>query len=390
MANEAAANQENTEPSIFSISGFGTLGVVHSSEKNADFTSNIYRPDGAGHTHTWSADVDSLIGVQLNANFTPKLSAVLQIVAEQNAEDNYRPHVEWAFVKYQFTPDFSVNVGRTVIPTFLVSEYRKVGYANPWVRPPLEVYRLLPVTKSDGVSASYRMHFGEVTNTLQALHGKLEVDNTFGERDQANDQWGLFNTMQYKSLTLRLSYLQSNLELGGTEGFFDALRSFGPEGDALAERYECDGKSSKLASIGASYDPGDWFLMGEFSRLDSHCFIGNQSGWYISGGYRFDKFTPYITYAESKAESNTTDPGLSSPFAAGLNAGLNGFLGSIPQQKTITVGTRWDFMKNTALKLQYDHSRFDNDSAGGLINPQPDFNPGGHVNLISATLDFVF
>lgn len=383
---------------MFSISGFGTLGVVHSSENDADYTSSIYKPNGAGHTHTWSADVDSLLGVQLNAVFTPKLSAVLQIIAEQNYNDTYRPHIEWANIKYDFTPDFSVTVGRRVMGNFLISDYRKVGYAYAWVRPPGEVYRLLPVTKNDGITATYRMHFFDAANTLQLLHGGLDMKNIFGAEDKARDQWGIFDTFEYHALTLRVSYLQTNLEVGGTEGLFDAIRSFGPEGAAIADRNECNGKGYKLASLGASYDPGDWFVMSEFARLDTDCFIGDQSGWYVGGGYRIGKFTPYISYARSKAESPVSEPGLSlnglPPFLIGpviaLNGANNALLNSIPQQKTLAVGTRWDFMKNTALKIQYEHTRIDDESAGPLQNLQPGYKPGGHINLLSATIDFVF
>ena len=168
----AGARADDPGTPMFSFSGFGTLGVVHSSEDNADFTSSVFKPNGAGYSHTWSADVDSLIGAQVTANLTPQLSAVLQVISEQNYDNTYRPHVEWANIKYQFTPDFSVRVGRIVLPGFLVSDYRKVGYANPWVRPPLEVYSLVPITNNDGVDASYRLHFGEFTNTVQGAYGR--------------------------------------------------------------------------------------------------------------------------------------------------------------------------------------------------------------------------
>ena len=102
----AGACADDLEAPLFSFSGFGTLGVVHSSEDQADFTSSIFKPDGAGYSHAWSADVDSLIGGQVTASFTPKLSAVLQVIAEQNYDDTYQPHVEWANIQYQFTPEF--------------------------------------------------------------------------------------------------------------------------------------------------------------------------------------------------------------------------------------------------------------------------------------------
>jgi len=47
--------------------------------------------------------VNSLIGAQVAARFTPQLSAVLQIISEQNADSGFTPHIEWAFLKYQFT-----------------------------------------------------------------------------------------------------------------------------------------------------------------------------------------------------------------------------------------------------------------------------------------------
>jgi len=117
----------------------------------------------------------------------------------------------------------------------------------------------------------------------------------------------------------------------------------------------------------------------------------------VSGGYRAWKFTPYVTYSEGSASSNSdrglTLTGLSPPLrglATGLNAGLNSLLESIPTQKTVSLGVRWDFLKNIDLKLQADHTRLGADSSGTLINLQPGFLPGGTVNLFSATIDLVF
>src|SRR5476649_388311 len=153
--------------SMLSFNGFGTIGVVHSSEDQAYFTSSTYKPTGAGYSHAWSPDVDSRIGAQVAADFTPELSAVVQVIAEQGYDNTYRPNVEWANIKYQLTPDFGVRLGRIELPTFLVSDVRKVGYANPWVRPPIEVYGVAPLTNNDGADFSYRMHFGNVTDTLR-------------------------------------------------------------------------------------------------------------------------------------------------------------------------------------------------------------------------------
>jgi len=147
------------------------------------------------------------------------------------------------------------------------------------------------------------------------------------------------------------------------------------------------------------YDPGRWFAMSEWGTTDSQSVLGKRTAWYASGGYRIGKFTPYVTYARTKSDSNTSDPGLTlsglppplAGLAAGLNAGLNASLGSlVPVQKTISVGGRWDVAKNAALKLQFDQTRLGAGSPGTLINTQPGFQPGGRVNVFSATIDFVF
>jgi hypothetical protein len=59
-------------------------------------------------------------------------------------------------------------------------------------------------------------------------------------------------------------------------------------------------------------------------------------------------------------------------------------------QNTVSIGSRWDFMRNTDLKLQLDRTRIGAGSTGGLINIQPGFQLGGSVTVFSATIDFVF
>ena len=385
-----AADGGMDTPSMFSFNGFGTLGVVHSSEGKADFTSTIYKPNGAGYSHDWSFDVDSLVAAQVTANLTPKLSAVLQVVSEQNYKDNYRPRAEWANVKYQFTPDFSVRVGRSVLSPLLYSDTRLVTYSYPWVRPPREVYGLSPITNMDGVDISYRQQFGEWTNTFRAATGKSDTNLPTGVgATEVRNLRQIVDTIESGALTLHFSHQAAYLTIPSLDSLFGAFRLFGPQGAALADRYGIDHKLYLVTGIGASYDPGPWFLTSEWCRINTHSFIGKRSGWYTSGGYRFGDFTPYLTYAVAKAD-NLSDPGVAAPAAAGLNAALNTFLSSKFVQKTITVGGRWDFAKNVSLKAQLDHTDIGDGSTGVLSNPQPGFQTGGKLDVFSLAVDFVF
>jgi Gram-negative porin len=394
----ARAAAEDPGASIFSVSAFGTLGVVHSSEDRADFTDDIFKSNGAGNTRAWSPDVDSRVGGQVIASFTPQLAAMLQVISDQNSDGSFTPHVEWANVKYQFTPDLSMRFGRIVLPSFLFSDSRNVGYANPWVRLPVELYSLVPVASSDGVDVSYALHIGHVVQTLMGTYGATDSTQPGGGASAARRQWTLSDTIEFGSLTAHLTYQQANLTLSSLHTLFGAFRQFGPQGNALADTYDPYNRRLTFFGIGAMYDPGSWFLAGEWGTTDLHSVLGKSTAWYASAGYRLGRLTPYLTYGELEANSNRTDPGLTvselPPFLAGpangLNAALNSILGSIADQNTISVGARWDFVKNVDLKLQFDHTRLGAGSPGTLVNLQPDFQTGGTLNLFSVAVDFVW
>jgi hypothetical protein len=394
----AYAASDDTGPSIFSFSAFGTLGLVHSSEDRADFTASPLAPDGPGFTDAWSPDVDSRLGAQVMARFTPQLSAMLQVISEQRYNDTYTPHVEWANITYQPIPELGLRVGRIVLPTFLISDSRKVGYANPWVRPPVEVYSLSPIFDSDGAYVSYKVHLGEVVNTVVGTYGQSSFGYPHAGQFSVKRLRVIADTVEYGAATLHIAYQASSFTYSAADPLFDAFRQFGPQGVALANKYNLDDKPAQVITAGALYDPGKWFVTGEWGQRSLHSAAGEAIAWYVSGGYRLAKFTPYLTYSRAKPDSNTTDPGLSlsglppnlAGAAAGLNAALNSFLGTLAAQKTISIGSRWDVMKNVDLKVQYDHINLGAGSAGTLVNVQPDFQRGATVNVASITIDFVW
>lgn len=383
----------------FSFDAFATVGVMHSDERQADFVGGALLGDGAGHSNAWSAKVDSRLGLQGSVQFLPRLAGVVQIIVEQDHDGRFTPGVEWANLSFDLTSALSVRAGRMVLPTFLTSEYRKVGYAIPWVRPPPEVYGLTPVTSIDGIQVSHRSRFGALTNTLRATYGARDLDvPDDGGEVEARHGFILVDTIEYGDTTAFAQYLSISLSLDSTRALFDGFRQFGAPGQAIAERYEVDGERVSVLSFGLRHDVGDWFVLGEWARFDTPTFIADRQGWSVTGGYRHGHFTPYMTLSGVRVRSNTSDPGLplaglSAPLAAtasGLNAGLNNLLGRTGAQRSVSLGTRWDVATNTALKVQFDHLDLDSGSPGVLVNRQPAFRPGGSVSLFSLTLDFVY
>ena len=383
----------------WTFGGYGTAGAAYSSERQADYSANVLNPGGAGHTHRVSPAVDSRIGAQLGVSIDNRWSATLQVVSERNLQNSYRPAVEWANIKYQMTPDFSVRLGRISMPIFLAGDYRKAGYALAWARPPVEVYGGLPVSSNDGIDASYRWNMMGVHNVTQAYFGSAAVKiNDTGAYARARHKAGLSNTTTCGDLTILASAMTTGMAIDLTQPLFDALRHFGAQGAALADTYGLEHKRAVIGNLGVIYDPGNWFLMTELSRFNVRSFLGDKTAYYATAGYRFGNLAPYVSYAKVKSNGPTRDQGLNLsllprqavPAATYLNGQLNGLLSRVAVQHTISAGVRWDFMANRAFKLQYDRLLPQGGSSGTLINVQPGFESGHPVHLLSAALDFVF
>ncbi|HEY8357986.1 MAG TPA: hypothetical protein VIL30_11040 [Ramlibacter sp.] len=381
------------------FSGFGTLGVATTDEKNADFASTVFQPNGVGGTRSWSIGPDTKLGGQVDAVFSDRWSAVVQVVAQHGYNNHWTPQLEWANVKFQATPELSVRVGRIAAPSFLVSDSRFVGYAQPWVRPPVEVYGVLPITNNDGIDISWRRRFGPVSNTLQAYYGRAKAKIESGTAT-ATPSWGINDAVQLGDLTLRAGYTYNkfDLDLPNVDALLAGISAFGAvpgpvgaQARALANRYNTRGAELSAFSLAASYDPGRWFAMTEVAALKGEGILLDSRSWYVTGGMRFGTVTPYATYARTGADV-PTEPGIPLPAAAPLNAGLNATLNNQfnGTQSTASVGVRWDFMRNAALKAQYDHIRTGANSAGRLTDVRPGFVRGSDVNLFSVALDFVF
>jgi hypothetical protein len=284
-----------------------------------------------------------------------------------------------------------------VLPAFLTSDYRRVGYANTWVRPPIEVYSHSPGTNNDGIDIRYRQHLGRATNTVQLAYGINDSKNPQGGVGEARDNWAFSNTTEIGSFTARVTYQKTRLTMERFNDFFEKFRLFGPQGAAIADKYGTINKPLTFWAAGLSYDNEDWIAMAEYGRVNLHNVLGDNLGWYATVGRRVGKFTPYATYASEWRSSPTSDPGLSlaglppgfAGFAAGLNAGLNAILSS-GVQKTVSIGGRWDFRKDVALKVQYDLTRNGTGSYGALTNVQPGLQPGSSYKVFSAAVDFVF
>jgi hypothetical protein len=411
----AGVRAADDDPSMFSLHGFGTLGEVYSDARDADFVGTPFQPNGAGYSQAWSPGVDSKVGLQVSAQFTGQFSAIVQIVSQHIYDNTWRPQLEWANLNYQFTPDLSIRAGRSVAAPFLLSDTHLVGYTYPWVRLPTELYGELPVSNQDGLAVTYHLHSGVVAQTLSVSYGQTKLGIKDGGEVEARKFLQASDAVEVGSLTFRIGYtsLRATTDIPTLDPLFAGFTQFGAEASsygfptagaqasALGASYslrESSPYSFSMATVGVSYDPGDWLLMSELARTASDGLLESSTAWYVMGGRRFGKLTPYLTVGKVESGSNV-DPGINTaglplPLAAAaatLNSGLSAALGEFaPSQSSATVGVRWDVLKDIDVKVQYDRVRLDANSIGRLGNEQPGFSAGPDVNAISVAVDFVF
>ncbi len=357
----SATNNVATERPMFKLGGFGTLGLSHSSQGLADYVVDTTTPKGAGLSNDWSATNNSRFAAHLNANFTPKVSALLQIDTEYHADGTYRPEVEWFSVKYAFTPNFYMRVGRIALPTFMDSENWDVGYSYTWVTPPVDLYHQLSIPSSDGIDAMYRAEIGDAVNTVKTIYGINTLDRP-NSVTTSREMWGIFDTLEYGQATYHAGYQQ---RMSSTEYILTGMT--GPW------------IQNSDVSVGANYDPGDWFVMSEWIQRRSTYL---SSAMYVSAGYRVKKFTPYLTHSQNSSGSFIQ----SSPPPSAYDLQL-----ANRAQSTDSFGVRWDFMRNFDFKMQYDRVTLGDNSNGYLINvPANVILYGTTFHVISAVVDFVF
>ncbi len=405
-ANDAEASQE-----MVRFSGFGTLGMVHNRGDGSNFVRDISQPKGATNRGV-SFDVDSRLGLQINIKPSEHFEGVLQVLSRYRYDNGYRPDVSWAFLKYSPNDTITLRGGRLGYDAYMSADSQSVGYSYLWVRPPVEYYGALPPTHFDGVDAVLRTEIARGVAKFKLYSGKasesLPMDTSFGTTGYVDlhksDIIGGHLEYQDEHWTARIGHsaIQIHNELPVTN-FYQALEGaaqfFGlPELTTLSNDFRLANKKITYSSIGLAYDNGPLQTQASVNRMTSQSLMFSESNAaYLSVGYRFGEFTPYAMLARIKSKPSAR-AAVFSTFAVPIQAALaplrDGVITSLitgqAHQNTLTLGVRYDFKQNAALKFQIDHIR--NHADSHLLWPRSSSYPNwnGSANVISAALDFTF
>ena len=392
MALVAAASQAQSEgDSAFSFSGFATLGLV-----STDTDSAQYAIAGAtrGAGKSVSGEVDSKVGVQLTAKANKMFSGTVQLLSKQNGNGNFRPEFEWAFAKAQVLPSLAFRLGRMGGPFFAVSDFRDVGYANTWLRPPADVYGQVSFSHFDGADVGYQTSIGSASLTAQLFGGKSTANYT-GTEIKYENMMGVNTSLELDGgITLRFGHVQGKLTVGSAAlaGLVAVLRTtpFASVGNEM----DATNKKATFTGFGAAYDSGNLILNAEYTMRRTESYVSATDGWYGTVGYRVQKFTPYLTVSQVKFKdgnvTNTIPAGV--PPLAALKGAVDGLLTSQKlNQKTTALGLRWDAYRNVALKAQFERVKPNGNGMFVQVLPGSGFGTNGmSVNVYSLAVDTVF
>jgi hypothetical protein len=392
------------DASSFRLSTFGTLSLSHVEPDDLLPRYGYDYPENYEGRTTWKTH--SLLGLQIDNQLSSTVSATVQLILKERAENSLSHSVEWAFLRWTPANDLAIRLGRLSPDYYMLADYRDISFAYLWHHLPTEFYGSALVHNFNGLDISYtfRLINGNLTARLFGGNSKpqlaasedatmtLDMKYLYGASlNFENDSWRLF---------AGFSRVKNNSELDSTAPLLAALNdptvnSLWPQSASLSHKALFNESHLAFYSLGISYDHNNWLIQGEVGHL--------HFGWkplastynaYLSVARRFASYTPYIVFAMIEPSGNTqtvTPP----PSGYGLEPLYNRtyalFHSYNSDHKTISLGLRKNIHTNLALKVQWDHTWIEDDGSG-LYFVETDERPvpNSTVDVFSLSLSWVF
>lgn len=377
-----------------------------------------------GLNDTVSHTVDSVAGLQFDARVADRTNAVVQLVAR--GRDDFEAGIEWAYVGWRPTDADEFRIGRQRDRLYLLSEYLEVGYAYPWARPPVEIYRAEHPSAYDGVSWQHRLGAGDWQHDFTVSWGRPAIPS--GDRGSVRSD---------DNVSLGISSTHGNWQFGAelnrasitvNNELFDAF-------SAMGFMPPSDRDKSVYATAGLQYDNGSLLVISELTNIEVDGTLPDSQAAYLTVGYRFGKFLPHVTWSGTKLADPRMpvlpvlaiqddlfgnpsgapdlcpliDPNPAAAFCLAVVPNMTALPGDtmgIPfpadtlgrlldrEQESVTVGVRYDFLPNAALKLDWTRVLDTNQTLGFFTPDNGDLFytplPEQDVDVVRAVVDVVF
>ncbi|MDO9236404.1 MAG: hypothetical protein Q7U28_10295 [Aquabacterium sp.] len=399
---------QTTQKDSLRLNGFGTVGMsVTDAPGSLQFRRDMSNlPDERSPT----LKNDSRLGLQLHYDANPYLELVSQLVFKHGtpAVDKPADALAWLFAAYRPSSDITIRVGRTNTDIFLLSDYRDVGFAYPWVRPNVEVYSALPLYSLDGIDVSKTWEQGDARWKLKGFVGQTQTYGTIGRGPddvfnfKLDKAWGALISREQDGLLLRATLGRAKTTTTASDvtnaalSFLHSLQSL-PYPDVVAEASQLEnalGIKSYMATfgeVGFSYDRDDWLLSGEYTVAEAKSGTRASRSAYVSAGRRLGDFTLFAMTGWQASKLGI----IQAPNWQALGPDVqmlgqtsaNSINGSRVKQRSLSLGMRWEFHPQIALKVQVDRFWVESFGSGLWVGSEQQ---QAHPFVATTALDFVF
>lgn len=364
----------------FTLTGFGTVGYAVTDSDDLQYLRYI---DERG-----TFKVDSLLGVQAEARFSPRWSATVQAVASapRDSDEGVEAEIRWAFVGFRPSNEWLVRLGRLRPPVFLYTQNAEVGVTYDVLRLPAELYALIPVYDVNGIALNRTWNWGADTEVnAEAYWGKREIGfRAHYERNppaqyvrQRATSTGAGVSLQSGALLVRTSYHWVKIGVPGDEHHLRGFQAVpiaapGQFGGTLYVPELTPEIAMRAFTLGVDWRPNNWRVTAEYGHLSTSDtdLLANQRGGYVSVARAIGSWTPYATYARllspSKAR-NTFKQLVDTPVPLAAQGpprfipdDFHRFLAhnvNVNDQYSIMLGAAYSFNPTSKLKLEWMRTR---------------------------------
>jgi len=346
----------------------------------------LVRPEIYNYNSKMDFQQPAIAGINGRVSFLDNYSAAMQITGLGSNE--FDAQIEWAYLEYRVNKAWDFRLGRLRLPLYMFSDTLEVGYSYPWVTPPGEIYSLVPFSNYAGAEVVYDNQVFDHSLRASLFYGSLagtNVTHTLATNITLKQLLGGYLTYGDPDLQMRLGYAEANISINPAPAFvpiIDAYAEIYGAPDVISD-YDYQSVKAYFMNAGLEINKNDWLFLGEIVEQSANSVSVNKTrAWYATLGYKFcSDWTPFVSYAQ-QITLNKAARVYDGPLGVAINpivSALNN------DQKTWTVGLRWDVIDKTDIKLQVDHIEAENGTAG-LFNVDPQH----EIYLVRGTVDLIF
>lgn len=395
--------------SIYSLPSFGALKLDGFVNVGASVTDSAYagiRTQVSQDHALFENEVDwkqlTSIGLQIEWDIANELQLVSQLVAKDNAKNSLSEKLKFAFLRYQPSPDLTVNLGRTAFDLYMMTDFRDIGFAYTPVHLPIEFYGIIPHESLDGIDATYR-HMSDIgLFSAKAFYGSSKApvfsDNDFVWEVNLQHIRGLTLQFEQSDWTVRFNMTETTAKDGypGQDELLAGLQQvpdfIWPSVANIKESLTFENSKLTYAAFGVRFDNAKTIFQSEVSLTDSKSILLNDllSG-YVSYGQQVGNHTWMLTWSHIQADSPNIDrPLIETPE-------LNQLYGAIKlatdfyrlRQNTKSISWRYELTETWAIKAQLDFTDVKYQPSGLYLH-NPNEPEDGHFSTLNLSSHWIF